>query len=475
MNPLLNLTIKDAHDKLISHEITVAELVDAYLEQIKQKNSEINAYLEIYADIEEQVKKAQQKIDEGKATLLTGIPLAIKDNILIKGKRVGAASKILEGYIAPYNATVTDKLDAHTPIYIGRANMDEFAMGGSNETSAYGPVKNPYDTSRVPGGSSGGSAAAVAMRGALAALGSDTGGSIRQPASLTGLVGLKPSYGRVSRYGLMAMASSLDQIGPLTRTVDDAEIIYNAIIGVDPHDATTHSLDEKNIQHTRTKAIGVPFKLIQHGVDPDVRKNFDDMLDVLKHQGYEIIDVDLPSLEYALAVYYVIMPAEASSNLSRFDGVRFGAFTQGKNVVEDYFKTRANGFGKEVRRRIMLGTYVLSSGYYDAYYGKAQQVQALMTKEFNDVFKKVDAILTPTSPTPAFKIGEKTSDPLSMYLADIFTVSANLTRVPAISVPSGYAVRDDIQLPLGIQFMAPHFCEDILFELARVIEKNNKI
>lgn len=459
-------TIAEAHKQLVSKKITVQELVAHFVEAAKEKNPEINAYLEIYSDIDEQVKRAQEKIDNGAATLLTGIPLAIKDNILIEGRRAGAASKILEGYIAPYTATVIEKLDAHGPVYIGRTNMDEFAMGGSNETSAYGPVKNPHDTSRVPGGSSGGSAAAVAMGGALASLGSDTGGSIRQPASLCGLVGFKPTYGRISRHGLMALASSLDQIGPITHSVADAEALYDIMKGVDSMDSTTF---EPTVAAAAApvKKIGVPYKLFEKGLDEDIKKNFEKAIEDVKGKGYEIVDIDIPGIEHSLAVYYVIMPAEASSNLSRFDGVRFGLHVDTGNSIKDYFATRAQGFGKEVQRRIMLGTYVLSSGYYDAYYGNALKVRDLLIHGVAKAFEQVDVIMTPTSPTPAFKLGEKTGDPLSMYLSDIFTVTANLTGIPAISVPSGSVDRDGKELPAGVQFMAPHFREDALFSIGK--------
>ncbi|HRH26480.1 MAG TPA: Asp-tRNA(Asn)/Glu-tRNA(Gln) amidotransferase subunit GatA [Candidatus Paceibacterota bacterium] len=463
------LSIIEAHELLMQKEISVKELVDAFRTKAQEKNAEINAYLELFSDIDEQVAKAQKQIDSGDAQVLCGIPLAIKDNILIKGRKVSAASKILENYEASYDATIIEKLDSAGVVYIGRTNMDEFAMGGSNETSAYGPVKNPYDVTRVPGGSSGGSAASVAMGGAFAALGSDTGGSIRQPASLCGLVGMKPTYGRVSRHGLIAMASSLDQIGPLTRSVSDAKILFEAISGVDPMDSTTHV--PETIPTTKHKVLGVPFSLLEKGVDPDVLQNFKDSLAVLEKAGYKIKDISIPSLEYALAVYYVLQPAEASSNLARFDGVKYGLHVPGSNVTDSYFKTRAAGFGKEVKRRIFLGTYVLSAGYYDAYYGKAQEVQKMMTDDFSKVFEGIDAIVTPTSPTPAFKIGEKTADPLAMYLADIFTVSANLTRVPAISVPSGFVEREGNRLPVGIQFMASHFREDILFDVGETFER----
>jgi aspartyl-tRNA(Asn)/glutamyl-tRNA(Gln) amidotransferase subunit A len=467
---LKNLTIKKAHDHLVKGDFTAVDLAKAYVEEIKKKNPDINAYLESFADIEEQAKKADELIKSGKATVLTGIPLAIKDNILIKGRIASSASKMLENYTATYDATVIEKLKKEGVVFLGRTNMDEFAMGGSTENSAYGVTKNPYDTSRVPGGSSGGSAAAVAADMALASLGSDTGGSIRQPASLCGLVGLKPTYGAVSRYGVMAMASSLDQIGPFAKTVEDAEILFNAIKGKDKMDSTSIELKESGEVKQKMK-IGVPFDFMKKGVDADVMKNFEDSLEALKKQGHEIVDITLPNIDYALAVYYILMPAEVSSNLARFDGVKYGLHVDGKDLLEDYILTRREGFGDETRRRIILGTYVLSTGYYDAYYNKANTVRALLIKDFENAFQNVDVVLTPTSPVPAFKIGEKSDDPLAMYLADIFTVSANITSLPAISVPSGFAEREGKQLPLGIQFTAPHSREDMLFTIGKLFEQ----
>jgi aspartyl-tRNA(Asn)/glutamyl-tRNA(Gln) amidotransferase subunit A len=473
MIDLKTLTIKKAHEHLIKGDFTAFELAQEYKKVIAEKNPDINAYLEMFADIDEQAKVADERIKAGKATVLTGIPLAIKDNILIKGRTVSSASKMLEHYTATYDATVIEKLKDAGVIFLGRTNMDEFAMGGSGENSAYGSVKNPHDTSRVPGGSSAGSAAAVAMDGALAALGSDTGGSIRQPASFTGLVGFKPSYGGVSRHGLMAMASSLDQIGPLTKNVEDAEIIFNAIRGKDKIDSTSTEIPIKNQEKKSEQSsytIGVPFEFLKQGVDKDVMDNFNASLELLKSKGCKIVDISLPNLTYSLAVYYIIMPAEVSSNLARFDGVKYGYHKDGNNLLEDYLLTRHEGFGKEARRRIMLGTYVLSSGYYDAYYNKAQNVKALLKKDFENAFKDVDFIVTPTSPTPAFKIGEKSSDPLSMYLADIFTVSANITSLPAISIPSGVVEREGKHLPLGIQCTAPFAEDDSLFAIGKMFE-----
>ena len=464
------LTIKKTHEALKKGDFTVLELAETYLKNIEEKNKDINAYLEVFDDIKEQAEIAQKKFSDGTATILTGIPMAVKDNILIDGRKVGAASKILKNYVASYDATAISKLKKEGVVFLGRANMDEFAMGGSTENSAYGPTKNPYDLERVSGGSSGGSVAAVAMEGALVALGSDTGGSVRQPSSFCGTVGLKPTYGRVSRHGLMAMGSSLDQIGTIGKNVDDAEIVFKNILGKDVFDSTSQDAPE-NISTTKPKKIGVPFSFLkQGGIDESVLSNFNETVEKLKKEGYEIVDIDLPNNHYSLAVYYILMPAEVSSNMSRFDGVKYGEHKDGKNLLEDYMLTRGEGLGKEVRRRIILGTYVLSAGYYDAYYHKANKVRALIADDFRKAFEKVDVILTPTSPTPAFKIGEKSADPISMYLADIFTVTANLVGTPALSVPSGFTEKDGKKLPLGVQITAPHFREDALFDVGRSIE-----
>ena len=464
------LTIKKAHEALQRGDFTVLELAESYLKNIEEKNKDINAYLEVFGDIKDQAEMAQKKFSDGTATILTGIPIAVKDNILIDGRKVGAASKILKNYVASYDATAISKLKKEGVVFLGRANMDEFAMGGSTENSAYGPTKNPYDLERVSGGSSGGSVAAVAMEGALVALGSDTGGSVRQPSSFCGTVGLKPTYGRVSRHGLMAMGSSLDQIGTIGKNVDDVEIVFKNILGKDIFDSTSQNAPE-NISTTKPKKIGVPFSFLKHGgIDESVLSNFNETIEKLKKEGYEIVDIDLPNNHYSLAVYYILMPAEVSSNMSRFDGVKYGEHKDGKNLLEDYMLTRGEGLGKEVRRRIILGTYVLSAGYYDAYYHKANKVRALIADDFRKAFEKVDVILTPTSPTPAFKIGEKSADPISMYLADIFTVTANLVGTPALSVPSGFTEKDGKKLPLGVQITAPHFREDSLFDVGRSIE-----
>lgn len=467
MIDLKTLTIKSAHEDMKSGKYSAVDLAKIYLEEINKKNKEINAYLEVYSDVIEQAKQADERFKAGTATLLTGIPFAVKDNILIKGRIASSASKILENYHASYDATVIEKLKKEGVVFLGRTNMDEFAMGGSTENSAYGVTKNPYDTERVAGGSSGGSAASIAMDGALAALGSDTGGSIRQPASFCGLVGLKPSYGHISRFGVMAMGSSLDQIGPFAKTVTDAEIIFNSIKGTDIKDSTTIK-EDTYVLKTNKKKIGIPRHFLNgDGINKDIMKNFEESLEKFRKLGYEIVDVELPNIAYSLPVYYVIMPAEVSSNLSRFDGVRFGLHKDGKDGIEDYFESRGAGFGKEVRRRVLLGTYVLSSGYYDAYYNRANALRKVITDDFLHAFEKVDIILTPTTPAPAFKIGEKISDPVAMYLEDIFTVTANLTGMPAISIPSGYSEVSGKKLPLGLQMTATHGNEKILFDIGK--------
>lgn len=464
------MTIKSAHEHLSRRDFSARELSQAYLNEIEKLNPKINAYLEVYDDVLAQADLADKIISEGKSGVLSGIPLAIKDNILITGKHVTSASKILEGYVAPYDATVVKKLKSQNAVFLGRANMDEFAMGGSTENSAFGVTKNPLDLTRVAGGSSGGSVASVAMNGALYALGSDTGGSVRQPASFCGVVGLKPTYGSVSRYGLMAMGSSLDVIGPITKTVADSEIVFNAIKGLDKMDSTTYpeNLYTKRKGNNK-KIIGVPYHILeQEGIDDSVRENFTQSVKKLKDLGYEIKEITLPNIHYSLAVYYILMPAEVSSNLARFDGVKYGLHIDGgDNLLQDYLKTRGAGFGPEVRRRILIGTYVLSTGYHDAYYNKALMLRQKISEDFTKAFSEVDLIVTPTTPSPAFKIGEKANDPLSMYLADIFTVTANIVGIPAISVPSGTVQKENVSLPLGLQFMAPHDCENELFEAGK--------
>ena len=465
MIDLKNLTITKARKALDAKEFSAVDLASAYLTEIEKKNPELNAYLEVYDDVLEQAKTADQRIAKGESHPLLGIPLAIKDNIVIDGKRATSASKILQGYVAPYDATVIEKLKKDGVILLGRTNMDEFALGSSTENSAYGVTKNSYDLMRVSGGTSGGSAVAVSSNMALAGLGSDTGGSVRQPASFCGVVGLKPTYGRVSRYGLMAAVSSFDQIGPITKTVEDAEIVLKVIKGKDSMDSTTITDETYPKSDVKQKyTIGVPWDLIKReGIDLKVKENFKEAINRLESFGFEVKDIKLPN---CLALYYIINFAEVSSNLSRFDGVKYGLHVDGKNLLEDYILTRGQGFGREVRRRILLGTFVLSAGYYDAYYGKAQLARVVLQKEFKEVFSSVDLVLTPTSPVPAWKIGEK-SDPLSMYLADILTVPANIVGIPAISVPSGFMEVEGKKLPLGIQFMAPHSGESVLFDIGK--------
>jgi len=462
MIDITSLTIKEARKKLDSKEFTAVDLASAYLAEIKKKNKELNAYLEIYDDVLDQAKFADEMIAKGESYPMLGIPLAIKDNILIKGKKASSASKMLENYVASYNATAIEKLKKQGAVFLGRTNMDEFALGGSTENSAYGVTTNPADSARVSGGTSGGSAAAVSSDLALGALGSDTGGSIRQPSAFCGVVGLKPTYGSVSRYGLMAATSSFDVIGPIAKTVQDAQIIFDAIKGQDVADSTSIKVNYDSKESAKSKIIGVPWDLVnQDGVDLKVKENFKMVMKNLESFGYQIKDIKLPN---CLALYYIINFAEVSSNLSRFDGIRYGLHKDGPNLLADYMLTKGTGFGKETRRRILLGTYVLSAGYYDAYYGKAQKARIALRREFKKLFSEVGLILTPTSPTPAWKIGEK-SDPLSMYLEDVFTVTANIVGVPAISIPSGFSDIDGKKLPLGIQFMAPHGEEGSLFKI----------
>lgn len=455
--------------------MSVRELWDACADAAKEKNGEFNAYLELFERDDRAIDAAQARIEtEGTAApMLCGIPLAMKDNILIEGRVASAASRMLENYRATYDATVVRKLKAQGALFLGRTNMDEFAMGSSTEHSAFGKTLNPLDTSRVPGGSSGGSAAAVAAHMCIAALGSDTGGSIRQPAAHTGLVGLKPSYGAVSRSGLIAMGSSLDQIGPLTKTVEDAHLLHEAIAGTDPLDSTT--LPEGLYPAPKVPKkfrIGVPRQLLKKGLDTDVQEAFDSELKKLEEAGHTIVDIELPTSQYALAAYYVVMPAEVSTNLARLDGMRYGHAAHGETLLDDYLLSRTEGFGEETRRRILLGTFVLSSGYIDAYYRKADAARGVLRAEYEKAFEKCDLIAFPTTPSPAFKFGEK-SDPLSMYLEDIFTVTANLTGMPAISVPMGTVERTGATLPVGIHFTAPMGGEALLFALGEEVEKGS--
>lgn len=468
MIDLKTLTIEKVHTSLLNGEYTVTDLVNEYLKVIKEKNPDINAYLEVYEDVMEQARVAEKMFKDGTATLMTGIPLALKDNMLVDGHTATAGSKILENYKATYDAGIVTALKAQGAVLLGRANMDEFAMGSSTETSAYGITKNPLDPSRVPGGTSGGSAAAVAMDGALVSLGSDTGGSIRQPASFCGIVGMKSTYGTVSRSGIVAMGSSLDQVGPMGKTVRDVEILYEAISGYDKNDSTSIPLDQRPKSQLQKKKLGIPRSFLSgEGIDKEVINNFEESCQKLKDAGYELVDVSLPLIKYSLAVYYILMPAEVSSNLARYDGIRYGLSVGADKLFDVYAKTRGSGFGKEVRRRILLGTYILSHGYYDAYYNKAIKVREAIKSELAKVYEEVDAIITPTVPFPPFKFGEKSKDPISMYMSDLFTVPANIAGLPAISIPSG-KTREG--LPLGFHIMAPHLREDILFSVGKAFE-----
>ncbi|MFM7088628.1 MAG: Asp-tRNA(Asn)/Glu-tRNA(Gln) amidotransferase subunit GatA [Candidatus Paceibacterota bacterium] len=467
-----NLTIEKAHQALKNGEYTCRDLANAYLKNIAEKNKEINAYLEVFSDVLDQADKAQEMFKNGTAVLMTGIPIAIKDNILLKGHIASASSKILEHHVAAYDSTVVKKLKAAGAVILGRTNMDEFAMGSSTQTSAYGVTRNPYDLNRVPGGSSGGSAAALAADMALVTLGTETCGSVREPASFCNLVGIKPTYDTCSRNGIIAMGNSLDQVSPFGKTVRDAEIVWDCIKGYDNGDAT--STPEAIVEKTKEmnmkpemKKIGVPWHLFSEGTDPEVMENFKASMEKFKNAGYEIVDIELPYSKYSLAVYYIIMPAEVSTNLSRFDGIRYGHRVNGENLVDVYKKSRYAGFGKEARRRILLGTYILSHGYYDAYYNKAIKIREKIKDEMLEAFKKVDFISTPTVPVLPFKIGEKMNDPVAMYLCDIFSAPANLSGMPAIAFPSGFS-KDG--LPMSVQFTANHFCDQALFDLGKKFE-----
>ncbi|MFZ3031726.1 MAG: Asp-tRNA(Asn)/Glu-tRNA(Gln) amidotransferase subunit GatA [Candidatus Moraniibacteriota bacterium] len=478
--------IRTLHQKLVSRECTAVELVEQYFSVIETKDTEILAYL---TPLKEQALAEARVTDEQIARgesidLLAGIPGAIKDNILVRGTRTTSASKVLDNFLAPYDATVIEKLKAVHAVVLGKTNMDEFAMGSSTEKSAYQVTRNPHDVTRVPGGTSGGSAAAVAAGEAVWALGSDTGGSIRQPAAFCGVVGLKPTYGRVSRYGLMAAASSLDQIGPIATTVEDVAIVFSRIAGRDPHDATTaDSGHEKRYEDylgndVSGKRIGVPKEYFSKNLDPRIQALCDAALDRFRTLGLEVKEISLPHSAFALPAYYIIQPCEVSSNLARYDGIRYGlsindekdSTEKTSTLLETYLDTRRHGLGAEVKRRIMLGTYSLSSGYYDAYYLKAQKVRTLLKQDFEKAFEEVDFIFSPTAPEPAFKIGEKSEDPLKMYLGDIYTVTANLTGVPALSFPIGTVEEDGKSLPIGGQLMGKWFDEENLLATAYAFE-----
>lgn len=468
---LTDLTITEAHEGLKEKKFSSKELTKAYLDHIKKTDEKIGAYLSITEDLAlSQAEKADTLISENNNFhLLTGIPCSIKDAILVQGQIATAGSKILENYEAPYDATVISRLKKEGSVILGKTNMDAFGFGSSTENSAFKVTKNPHDTKKVAGGSSGGSAAAVAAKESCYALGEDTGGSIRQPSSFCGIVGLKPTYGSVSRYGVFAYGSSLDQIGPMARTVEDIKIVFNAISGKDPLDATStdYVFNELDVPLKGLK-IGVPKEYFAKGINPEVEKIVKNAIKVTEKEGAEIIEISLPHTEYALACYYIIAPCEASANLARFDGIRYGHSNQtGNNLLDVYVKSRGEGFGTEEKRRIMLGTYALSSGYYDAYYKKAQDVRQLVRQDFIEAFKKVDLIFCPVSPFPAFGIGEKSNDPLSMYLADIYTISVNLAGLPALSLPAGFADK----LPVGLQIIGNYWQENKILGCAAQLEK----
>lgn len=478
MKEILKKSATEQRKALINKEISAVELTNAAFERIDEVENKIEAFMSLTKETAiETAKKVDEIIAKGEELpLLAGIPLALKDNMNLVGSKTTASSKILENFVSPYNATVTQKLLNNLIPIVGKANLDEFAMGSSTENSAFKKTKNPWDINKVPGGSSGGSAASVAACEATLSLGSDTGGSIRLPGSFCGIVGMKPTYGRVSRYGLIAFASSLDQIGPFARTVEDAATLLEVISGLDPKDST--SLDvpvEKYSQNLNNDIkgmkIGVIKELIGEGLSDDVSKAIQHAIDTYKSLGAEIIEVSLPYLKHSIGVYYIIATAEASSNLARFDGVKYGYRAKdAKTLMEMYTKTRAEGFGPEVKRRIMLGTYALSSGYYDAYYKKAQQLRALIKQDFDKAFEKVDLLISPTCPNTAFEFGSKTEDPLAMYLTDIATISANLAGIPGISVPAGF---DSTGMPIGLQILAPALGETKLFNASYKFEQSN--
>ena len=473
---LHQLTVHALQEKIRSREASAAEIVQSVFRRIDAVEKDIHAYLLLTREAAlAEAERADAAIRKGDIRPLTGIPIALKDLLCTRGITTTCASRILHNFVPPYDATVVEKLRDAGAVFTGKTNMDEFAMGSSTETSGFGITRNPWDLERIPGGSSGGSAAAVAADECSAAIGSDTGGSIRQPAALCGVVGMKPTYGRVSRYGLVAFASSLDQIGPFTKDVEDCAIIMNVIAGYDPRESTSVPAEVPDYRQSLARGIegwtvGIPKEYFIEGIDPEVMTAIRKTIGVIEGLGAKCIEISLPHTEYCLAVYYIVAPAEASSNLARYDGVRYGfRAPDNRDLLDMYRKSRSAGFGAEVKRRIMLGTYVLSSGYYDAYYKKASQVRALIKQDFDEAFRQCDVILTPTTPTPAFRIGEKTDDPLQMYLSDIFTISTNLAGIPGISVPCGFT---QAGLPIGVQFLAGHFEEAKLIQIAAAYEKN---
>ncbi|HKK00752.1 MAG TPA: Asp-tRNA(Asn)/Glu-tRNA(Gln) amidotransferase subunit GatA [Desulfuromonadales bacterium] len=471
---LTDLTIHELHEKLLSRELSSVEVTRSYLERIEALDTRYNTFITVAADEAlAAAGAADERLAAGDAGPLTGIPLAVKDIFLTEGVRTTCASKILADFVAPYDGTSIARLKQAGAVLLGKLNMDEFAMGSSNENSAFGTVKNPWDPATVPGGSSGGSAAALAARFAAGTLGTDTGGSIRQPASHCGVVGLKPTYGRVSRYGVIAYASSLDQVGPLGRDVEDCALLLQAVAGHDPADSTSVVADVPDYRAAlgggvNGLRIGLPREYFIEGLDPAIKAAMEEAIDTYRRLGAEIVEVSLPHSDYALACYYLIAPAEASSNLARYDGIRFGLrVDEGSGLIDLYSRSRSSGFGTEVKRRIMLGTYALSSGYYDAYYLKAQKVRTLIRRDFLDAFENVDVLLTPVAPTPAFRLGEKTADPLQMYLSDIFTIPVNLAGTCAMSLPCGFAG----DLPIGLQLIGRPFAEQTLLKVAHAFEQ----
>ena len=476
---ITNLTVHELKEKLDKKEITISEINKAYVERIKEKEPEVNAFVTVLA--EDALKKAQEveeKVNNGEIkTPLAGIPIGIKDNICTKGVKTTCSSKMLENFTSPYDATVMEKINSENLITLGKLNMDEFAMGASTEYSAFKKTCNPWDLNKVPGGSSGGSAAAVAAGLVPWALGSDTGGSVRQPASFCGVVGLKPTYGLISRYGLVAFASSLDQIGPITKDVKDSAMLLNIIAGHDEKDTTSLNVEKKDYtkalkNDVKGLRIGIPKEYFGEGINKEVKEALEKAIEEYKAMGAIVEECSIPIAEYALATYYIIACAEASSNLGRFDGIRYGYRTSNfKNLRDIFINSRTEGFGKEVKRRIILGTYVLSSGYYDAYYKKAQQVRTLVKKEFDKAFEKYDILITPTAPTVAFDIGKRSNNPLEMYLADICTVSINIAGLPGISIPCGV---DSEGMPIGMQIVGKHFAEETILNAAYTYEQKVK-
>ena len=473
---LFNLTIHELHDRLISGDITSEAITESVLNRIGAVDDKVKAYITVTADgARAQAREADRRVKSGDIlTPLLGVPIAVKDNMCTDGIKTTCASKILGNFVPPYDATVITRFKQAGYVLCGKPNMDEFAMGSSTENSGFFITKNPWDLERIPGGSSGGSAAAVAAGECIAALGSDTGGSIRQPAACCGVVGLKPTYGRVSRYGLVAFASSLDQIGPITKDVTDTALLMNVISGHDVRDSTSADIPTPDFTQALKKdvkgmKIGLPKEYFIEGMDPEVEKAVKDAVKTLEGLGATIVEVSLPHTDYAVATYYILATSEASSNLARYDGVKYGFRASGaKDLLDMYMKSRSRGFGPEVKRRIMLGTYALSAGYYDAYYKKCQQVRTLIKRDFDEAFKTVDIIATPTAPTAAFKIGEKSSDPLQMYLSDIFTISVNLAGIPGISIPCGFT---RLNLPIGLQLLGRHFDEESIIHAAYAYEQ----